>query len=243
MPRSREETSRILAAADLTCRLAEPFRVVLSGPPNVGKSSLLNAIVGFSRAIAVDRPGTTRDVLHADTVIDGLPFRFSDTAGIRDSDERIEQEGISRAVTAAASADLVLWVTDPATHAQMPPPLSSGVPDTSGVTVIPVLNKSDLLEGGAAGESSRQRRQQGNGELESSDVGEPIKTSAINGTGVESLMSHIVNRLAVALPKPGDPAVINDRQRECLLEISRAGSAEAMAQRLGELLENEKPTR
>ena len=96
-------------------RLAEPFRVVLTGPPNVGKSSLLNALVGFDRSITLDMAGTTRDVLHANTVIAGLPIQFSDTAGIRDhaAVETIEREGIRQAQLAAGNADLLLLVCEP----------------------------------------------------------------------------------------------------------------------------------
>ena len=105
------EAERIVAHAPLTTRLGDPFRVVLVGPPNVGKSSLVNAIVGYDRSITFDQAGTTRDVLHADTVIDGIPIRLSDTAGIRESDEAIEKEGIARAKSVAEQADLVLIAT------------------------------------------------------------------------------------------------------------------------------------
>ena len=102
------EIQQWLGFASFAGRLAEPFRVVLYGPPNVGKSSLVNAIVGFDRSITYDAPGTTRDVLHWETVIDGLPVQLSDTAGIRESDKPVEQSGVQRANQAVKQADLVV---------------------------------------------------------------------------------------------------------------------------------------
>ncbi len=110
---SRREAGELLRFAELGTRLGQHYRVVLAGPPNVGKSSLLNAIVGYDRSITFDAAGTTRDVLHADTVINGLPIRLSDTAGIRESDEPLERQGVARAQIAADQADLVIAVCEP----------------------------------------------------------------------------------------------------------------------------------
>ncbi len=87
--------------------LVEPFRVVLVGPPNAGKSSLLNAILGYQRALVFDQPGTTRDVLRGVTAIDGWPFEFVDTAGVRRDAEGVEQFGIEQAREVAKSGDLL----------------------------------------------------------------------------------------------------------------------------------------
>lgn len=91
--------------------LREGFRVVLSGPPNVGKSSLFNVLVESEAAITTPIPGTTRDVLTRPVAIEGVPFLFVDTAGLRDdSGDAVEAIGIERARTEANSADLVLWL-------------------------------------------------------------------------------------------------------------------------------------
>jgi len=81
--------------------------VVIAGRPNVGKSTLLNCLLGSDRAIVTDVPGTTRDVIEEQCVIDGIPFRLIDTAGLRDSDCRVEQEGIGRARRMIERADVV----------------------------------------------------------------------------------------------------------------------------------------
>ena len=90
--------------------LNDGIDVVIAGPPNVGKSSLLNALGGIDRAIVTDIPGTTRDLLEMNLVLDGLPIRLTDTAGIRNSDDRVEKEGVNRAIGAVGKADVVLWV-------------------------------------------------------------------------------------------------------------------------------------
>jgi len=95
-------------------RLKDGVRVVVAGPPNAGKSSLFNAIVGRDAAIVSASPGTTRDLIEAPLMLGGVPIVLIDTAGLRESKDEIEAEGIARAQAAAASADLVLWLGPPA---------------------------------------------------------------------------------------------------------------------------------
>ena len=91
--------------------LRDGFRVVIAGPPNAGKSTLFNVLVENEAAIATPIPGTTRDVLTHPVALDGIPFVFADTAGLRgDSDDPVERIGIERALAASAAADLVLWL-------------------------------------------------------------------------------------------------------------------------------------
>jgi len=92
--------------------LTEPWRVVLTGRPNVGKSSLINAILGFERCIVHAEPGTTRDVVTAHTALDGWPVELSDTAGLRDGTDEIEVAGVLRARRQLQQADLVVLVFD-----------------------------------------------------------------------------------------------------------------------------------
>ena len=110
--RTRDETGRLLGRADLGRHLTRPWQVVLTGPPNTGKSSLLNALVGYTRAIVDPAAGTTRDVVTATTALDGWPVEFSDTAGIRVTDIPLEQAGIGLAEERVANADLVVHVLD-----------------------------------------------------------------------------------------------------------------------------------
>jgi tRNA modification GTPase len=102
----------LLAGARRGQRLRDGLRVVILGAPNVGKSSLLNALAGHDRAIVTAIPGTTRDVLHEALNVDGLPITVVDTAGLRSTEDEVEREGIHRAGREAHRADLVLWVVE-----------------------------------------------------------------------------------------------------------------------------------
>ncbi len=93
--------------------LIEPWKIAVVGPPNAGKSSLLNAILGFDRAIVAPTAGTTRDVLNERTSLMGWPFEILDTAGIRASDDVVESEGIRRALASVETSDLALCLIDP----------------------------------------------------------------------------------------------------------------------------------
>lgn len=94
-------------------RLRDGVRVVIAGPPNAGKSTLLNALAGRDAAIISELPGTTRDVIEAPVIIDGIPFVLADTAGLRDTCDAIESEGVSRARGLMREADIVLWLGPP----------------------------------------------------------------------------------------------------------------------------------
>jgi tRNA modification GTPase len=115
-----EEESRSLLAQienflehfDMGRIMREGLSVLILGKPNVGKSSLLNLLLGESRAIVTDIPGTTRDTIEENLVLGGIPLRLIDTAGVRDSDDPVEVEGIARARAKVASADLILLVVD-----------------------------------------------------------------------------------------------------------------------------------
>jgi tRNA modification GTPase len=93
--------------------LKDGVRVVIAGPPNAGKSSLLNAITGQERAIVTDIPGTTRDHIDVPLALDGIPLRLTDTAGLRESTEIVERIGVERAERLTSTADVLLWLGDP----------------------------------------------------------------------------------------------------------------------------------
>jgi tRNA modification GTPase len=115
-------------------RLKEGVRVVIAGPPNAGKSSLLNALAEREAAIVTDVPGTTRDVVEVPVAIGGVPFLLTDTAGLRETDDKVETIGVERARASLAGADLALWL---------------GPPDAAPAGSIRVHAKADL--GPAAG--------------------------------------------------------------------------------------------
>ena len=107
------EIEEVLAAQGRSERLREGLVVAIAGPPNVGKSTLMNALARREVAIVSPHAGTTRDVIEVQLDLDGYPVTVIDTAGIRETDDPVEQEGVRRARARAAEADLVLWLVDP----------------------------------------------------------------------------------------------------------------------------------
>jgi tRNA modification GTPase len=134
--------------------------LVLAGKPNAGKSSLLNALAGNETAIVTPVPGTTRDVLRERVVVDGMPLNIVDTAGLRETDDEIEQEGVRRAWNEIEQADVIVFVVD-ITQTRNPvlediwPEYYSRYPDARQPVIL-VLNKIDLCDEPPGAVSSRQ---------------------------------------------------------------------------------------
>jgi tRNA modification GTPase len=191
----------------LGLHLTQPWQVAIAGRPNVGKSSLINALVGFQRAIVFDQPGTTRDVLSADTAIDGWPVRVTDAAGIRATVDPLEAEGVSRAREQLARADLVLWVLDATAIGHLSEPRTIAereLAEEAGgalgrIQPLIVLNKIDLLPSPPIAAHA--------------DV---VPISALTRLGIGSLLSAIAHRLAPTPPEPGDAMPFTPRQVELL---------------------------
>jgi len=176
-----------LEAAPLGERLFDGATVAIIGAPNVGKSSLLNRLTGRDRAIVSDIPGTTRDVLEIDFEVEGIPVRLADTAGIRESEDVIEKEGIRRAEMAADDADLVLFVGD------------ASRPETWQVdhhVDIKLMNKTDLVQEGYA------------------DDFYPL--SAKHGIGVDAVMERLAELLSVVDAGEESLMVTRSRHRQAL---------------------------
>jgi len=129
--------------------LRDGIEIAIAGQPNAGKSSLLNALAGRESAIVTEVPGTTRDVLREYISLDGLPAHIADTAGLRESSDRVEAEGIRRARATLREADLVLLVIDSTGPLEPQLALRSEVPD--GVPCIGVFNKTDLARAAGSG--------------------------------------------------------------------------------------------
>ncbi|MFC7377633.1 tRNA uridine-5-carboxymethylaminomethyl(34) synthesis GTPase MnmE [Brevundimonas sp. GCM10030266] len=181
-----------LADAGRGERVREGYRIVLIGETNAGKSSLFNALVAREAAIVTPIAGTTRDVLDADLVIGGYAVTLSDTAGLRDSDDPVEAEGVRRARVRADQAELRLWVRAPG--------------DVDGVAAeyarpgdLVVLTKADL---GAASITDR----------------EALTVSTTTGEGMAALHDWIAARLARDLSGADFPAVTRERHRRRLEE-------------------------
>ncbi len=199
LERAREQIGLLLRTADQGRVLREGVRTVIYGAPNVGKSSLLNVLLGYERAIVSDIPGTTRDSIEEVINLRGIPLRLVDTAGIRESSDTIEREGIARTLRHLERADLVLHVAD----ASQPP----GELPTPGHLLV--LNKIDLGEhpgwAGIPGVRLSCREEGGGGNGGMSALGDAV-FSRVMGKGLAG----------------GDCTVaINARHQACLKEADR----------------------
>jgi len=169
----------VQAGASQGALLREHSVVVISGPPNAGKSTLLNALSGQDLAIVTDEAGTTRDLMREDILIDDIPLQLIDTAGLRESDHRIEQEGIKRAWQAIKRADVVLMMFDIADETSgmgLDQAIQDALP--KHVPVIKVLNKIDKIS-----------------TITPYQDGPNIYLSAKHGEGLDLLKSAIKNAL------------------------------------------------
>lgn len=214
---------RIQRMAD-SYRLGKVYRdgvsVAIIGKPNAGKSSLFNALLREDRAIVTDIPGTTRDTLEEAITIDGVMFRLSDTAGLRDSDDPIEQEGMSRTVARVRQSDIALLVVDATTGASR----ESAVAYLNGVALpelgIVAYNKIDLC---AESLRSPQRFRWGN-----TDYRE-VFVSAKTGLGLDTLRNELVNSLPQAAQELGEVQVTNERHYDALVAAHSCLSASMQA--------------
>ena len=177
---ARQQIDALLARGPLGLHLVRPWQVVVAGRPNVGKSSLINAIVGFGRVIVHPTPGTTRDIVAVQTVLDGWPVELSDTAGLHDTGDAIERAGIELAKRKLAAADLILLVFD-RTAAWSP---SDRALLESQPGALAVHNKIDLAP-----------------EAGTRPPGHAV--SALREEGIEELCRAIVGRLIPRPPSPG----------------------------------------
>ena len=166
------------------------FRVVIAGPPNAGKSTLLNALARRDAAIVSAEAGTTRDAIEVHLDLDGLAIVVTDTAGIRETTGAIEQEGIRRTFDRARSADLIVWITAPDATAAVPEDL---VPEEADLLIL--ANKADMATDQTA------------------NAGEPdLRISALSGAGLDQLSRAIVERAMTRLGEPHELVPISTRQ-------------------------------
>lgn len=172
----QEQLHAWMAWEDWALHLTRPWRVVLAGPPNVGKSTLLNALAGYDRAIADPTPGTTRDAVTARVTIEGWPMEVVDTAGLREPADAIEEAGLAKAAQARSGADLVLWLR------------SGDVPAAPPAAVA----------------SPRQMSVWTKADLQPAPPGE-LAVSAQTGEGIEELRRAMATALVPCVPPPEVP--------------------------------------
>lgn len=166
-------------------RLRSGYHVVLAGPPNVGKSSLLNALVRRDAAIVSALPGTTRDVIDVHLDLGGFPVVLTDTAGLRQTDNPIELEGVKRAEKRAKNADLVLWLRE--SGDDTPPRLDNG----NSAELIVITTKIDLT----------------------AERGDGLGVSAVSGEGIDDLLSALQSRAEALLTSAEDVLITRARHR------------------------------
>ena len=197
-----DKISSLLATADRGRVMREGVRTVIYGPTNAGKSSLLNCLLGYDRAIVSASPGTTRDTVEESIQLNGILLRLRDTAGIRESIDEVEREGIERTRHSLGQADLALHVVD----ASGPRP--DGFPLAQPeLTTLLVLNKSDLPPHPDWQTTAGAR------------------ISCKTGEGIAALEKEIVERIGGAKLEAESAVAINARHRDCLrraLESCRA---------------------
>ena len=197
---ARQRLATLLGRAELGRHLVRPWRVVLAGRPNVGKSSLINALLGYGRAIVHHVPGTTRDVVTATTAMDGWPVELADTAGLHAADKAIERAGVARAQQELAAADLVVLVFDirqPWCEAD------AGLLSTHPGAIV-VHSKCDLP---AANGPARP-------------LG--LATSAVTGQGIGTLVATVAGCLVAEAPPAGAAVPFSEVQIE---QVAAAGEA------------------
>ncbi len=192
-PEVESDLRRLIERARLGRHLIVPWRVALIGVPNVGKSTLLNVLLGYQRAIVDPTPVTTRDVLRESTVFQGWSFSLDDTAGIRAVTDAVESAGVARTRLEIESADLVLWVR---VRGLPQADLSLELPARSRCLVV--WNKSDLTPDAAPGN------------------GQEFSVSALTGDGIPLLMSAMVQHLIGEPPEPGAAVPFLPRHEELL---------------------------
>lgn len=216
--------SRLLADAGRGRALRDGLRVVILGKPNVGKSSLLNALAATDAAIVTDTPGTTRDLLNEQIDLDGLRLHVTDTAGLRDSPDAIEQEGVRRARAAAGRAELLLLVVDDREGmTRIERELLVSQPD---LPLLTVYNKCDL-SGGSTG--SRE-----------TESGPALGLSVKTGAGMPALHSALKEQAGL---REGEASPLLARQRHLdalhLAETHLSGARHQLADGAGELAAEE----
>ena len=220
----RAELEQLVAEARQGELLREGLRVAIVGRPNVGKSSLLNLLSQRERAIVTDLPGTTRDLLESELVLDGVPLTLLDTAGIRPTSDRVEQLGIARSCEALAAADAVLLLFD-LTVGWTPEDdqLRQMVPD--GAVLLLAGNKLDLAQivdvaGQAVGDQAGLAPAH-------------VAFSALTGAGRDELVAELLRRCGAGCLE-GVQVALNARQRDlaAAAALSLGAALEAAAQQL-----------
>ena len=208
---TRDKVSSLAASFSLGNALKEGIMVAIAGRPNVGKSTLLNRLTGEDRAMVSDIAGTTRDTIEATANINGVIYRFIDTAGLHSTDDRLERMGIERTAKALHKAHIILWISDDA-QADFSYDLEDFTPNEQQ-KVIHVINKID------------QQSCEENTSLPESGKHPDyptVRISAKYGTGVDLLLDELASTLDPSTAYQGDVIVSSQRHYSALIEAQTA---------------------
>jgi tRNA modification GTPase len=194
------DLAALARAARSGAALRDGLSVAIAGPPNAGKSSLLNRLAGYDAAIVTDIPGTTRDPLREHLTLDGLAVTIVDTAGLRESADRIEQEGLRRARLEVGRADRVLWVVD--VREPLEAALAAARANVGEGPFTLLRNKIDLAPYAAAG--AGLETSSGSGTTgDAADAVPVLAISALTGAGIEGLIAHLHSVAGYNAAAPG----------------------------------------
>lgn len=201
------EVTQILATADQGELLRSGLKVAIVGRPNVGKSSLLNAWSRSDRAIVTELPGTTRDVVESHLVVQGIPVQVLDTAGIRETAERVEQIGVARSRASAAAADLVLLMVDAqAGWTSTDQTIYEGLKDRP---LILVINKADLAPAAVVTYPSA--------------IAQVVTTAAAHNQGIAALEQAVLETARTGVAQAANlELAVNQRQAAALTRTKTA---------------------
>jgi tRNA modification GTPase len=211
----RDEIAGALVQSGRGDRLRDGFVVAIAGPPNAGKSTLLNRLAQRDAAIVSAHPGTTRDAIEVHLNLDGYPVTLIDTAGIRDSADPIEQEGIRRARERVAMADLVLWLTD--ASAEGTDGKGGGEGNLSAGEVWHVHNKIDRIGG-----NGRSRSELPSTNKSKNEPARDFSLSALTGSGVGGLVAELSRSAGRFFSGAEAPIATRARHRRALEETIAA---------------------
>lgn len=217
--RIREELQKVSEGFEKGRLLREGITAAIIGKPNAGKSSLLNALAGSNRAIVTDIPGTTRDIIEEYVNIKGIPVRFLDTAGIRDTADPVEAIGVERARDAASSADLAIIVLDGQTG--MLPEDTEILKKTSEKKRIVIINKTDIADEDRVEDMRKFVRESGDPPV--------VVASMVDGTGMDELTEKIEKLfLGGSISLNNEIIITNVRHRQLIEDaVCSLDSAEA----------------
>lgn len=210
LSQAQRQVDALLRYRALAGRLTRPWRVVVLGAPNVGKSSLVNRLAGYPRSIVSAQPGTTRDLVSTQIAVDGWLVELVDTAGWRLQADELEQQGIALARAAAQGADLCLWLVEASAPPQWPP---AGLP---GLHLI--INKSDLPA-----------------VWDLEQAPQALRVSARTGAGVPELLAALARWLVPEPPPPGAAVPFSPECVRRLEDLARALQAGDLAGALASL--------